>query len=617
MRRFRATILFAFPRSPSLHTDAAGWTPPDAFGPFRVLHQIGAGALGPVFRAYEPERDRVVAVKLFRLNLPPERVHRLVAAFERLIGADLKHPTVVAPIATGIVDNEAYLVQSCVAADSLDAAIRNHGPVPAADAARVASQLAGALDFAAVVGVLHGGLHPRDVLLSPEELHLTGLGVSAALEQTGVTPPVRRPYAAPERVAGVAWDRRADVFSLAVVMFEMLWGRRVAGAGGHTAETLTELPGADMEALRAVFGRALAEDPAARFPTALAFAGALNEAVGTVAAPSVDLLVPAVQSIEPLLPLDEPEPARGEPDLRIRPAEAEPLEATPARDEPAVLTPGRISARHPPSPARERFAERARSAVWPLMLALIVGLAIGFAAGYGAGARDHAQGTTAPAATAPEATAEAPAQPAAPAAAQPASSENAVGEPSLLTVGARATGARPADLQPAPPPATSAEHHAAPIETGRVLVRSTPPGAAVYVDGRERGRTPAAIFDLRHGEHLVRVVRDGYVPEERRVELTASRPADSMTVLLQREGSVRPVPSDATGITGVLVVESLPSGAAVFVDGHRIGTTPLSVTRVDAGEHAVRLERPGYRGWAASVRIVAGARNRVTASLER
>ncbi|MEQ1871927.1 MAG: hypothetical protein ABL961_18060 [Vicinamibacterales bacterium] len=66
-----------------------------------MLHQIGAGALGPVFRAYQPEPGRLVAVKLFRLDLAPERAHKLVSEFERLIAADLSHPGIAAPIATG------------------------------------------------------------------------------------------------------------------------------------------------------------------------------------------------------------------------------------------------------------------------------------------------------------------------------------------------------------------------------------------------------------------------------------------------------------------------------------------------------------------------------------
>ena len=68
-----------------------------------MLHQIGAGALGPVYRAYEPDRDRLVAVKLFRLDLPPERVHQLVGEFEQLIAADLEHAVIAAPLAGGSV----------------------------------------------------------------------------------------------------------------------------------------------------------------------------------------------------------------------------------------------------------------------------------------------------------------------------------------------------------------------------------------------------------------------------------------------------------------------------------------------------------------------------------
>src|SRR5438477_12384135 len=101
----------AFPRSPALHTEAPSAAAPDAFGPFRVLHQIGAGASGPVFRAYDPDRERLVAVKVFRLDLPPERVHQLVAELQRLAAAGLTRPGIAAPLAAGIDGNSAYLAQ--------------------------------------------------------------------------------------------------------------------------------------------------------------------------------------------------------------------------------------------------------------------------------------------------------------------------------------------------------------------------------------------------------------------------------------------------------------------------------------------------------------------------
>src|SRR5207244_1182953 len=73
----------------------------------------------------------------------------------------------------------------------------------------------------------------------------------------------------------------------------------------------------------------------------------------------------------------------------------------------------------------------------------------------------------------------------------------------------------------------------------------------------------------------------------------------------------------AESFSGSLSVDSLPEGAKVFVDGKPAGTTPLVLAQVGAGEHVVRIEQNGYRKWSSSVRVVAGERNRVTASLEK
>ena len=255
-----------------------------------MLHQIGAGTLGPVYRAYEPDRDRLVAVKLFRLDLPPERVHQLVGEFEQLIAADLGHPVIAAPLATGIDSVNAYLAQDYVAAESLDIVIRESGPAPVADVLRVAASLAEALDFAAARQIVHGALHPRDVLMSTDELRLVGLGVTRALERVGVAAPVRRPYTAPERIGGGDWDRRADVFSLAAVMHELIWGRRLAGTGAQAADAITETAGGNLAALRDVFACALADDMSDRFATATEFATALARAFEGAARGQSELL---------------------------------------------------------------------------------------------------------------------------------------------------------------------------------------------------------------------------------------------------------------------------------------------------------------------------------------
>ena len=630
-----------------------------------MLHQIGVGALGPVFRAFDPARDRLVAVKRFQLDVPPERMQELVRIFERLIAAELTHPALASPVATGIDGTAAYLAMDYVMGDSLDTLVRDYGAAPPAEALRVATQLAGALDFAAVVNAEHGALHPRDVLLSSEETRLTGIGVARALETIGVTVPARRPYSAPERHAGHVWDRRSDIFSLAALIHELLWARRIGGAGSRAADGLTEIPGGNLPALRDVFARALAAAPADRFGTALEFAEALKAAL-----PNISLVasqpaakrprgqaLPLLDDAElPLAPLDEPraeattrfdaEPAppamptpiliddaREERELDLRQAEAEryqDVESAPAIVEP--LPPPRRD----PSPdfvdTRPEFMasaiEQSRSAVWPLVLALIVGVAIGFAGGYGIGSRDR----TAPAAAAATGTPASthPIEPASPG--EHDSTEVAVADPQKgPPVGSTGSSDAPAapPATPVPPAKPPVAPDAAATANGRLLVRSSPAGARVFVDGHEYGKTPLAVRDLGRGAHRVRVVREGYGTEERRIVLTATRPAQSMTVPLERDraqiaqsrkatsDSRTETPGTAGRFAGPLTIDSRPTGANVFLDGKLVGTTPLQLPEVSAGEHAVRLEHDGFRLWSSSVRVIATERNRVTASLER
>jgi PEGA domain/Protein kinase domain len=595
-----------------------------------------------VFRAYDAERERLVAVKLFTLDLPPEKVHQLVAEFERLIAAELTHPALALPLATGITGVSAFLAQDYVAAESLDLAVREYGTAPPADALRVAAQLAGALDFAAVVNISHGALHPRDVLLSTDDTRLTGVGVARALETVGVAAPVRRPYTPPERIAGAAWDRRGDVFSLAAMIHELLWARRISGTGAHVVEGLTVIDGSDHERLRRAFARALAEDPAERFDTAMEFAEALKNSF-----PDVVLTPPPVaerrprksrkvrESIEPIEPVEPVLPLMSEDlDLSIAPpmAQDEPprfLEL----DEPPVAVPPppkfvrivhEIEHVEPPMIAAEpatvaepemlSMLERSRSAVWPLVLALAVGVAMGFAAGYGIGTQR--QNATSAATTSGKEFTESPVA-AAPSAAAPAPASAA----SVAVVPAPAQGAIPAKAE--------TRTAAVPVEEpGRLLVRSTPTGGEVFVDGKELGRTPESLGGFALGSHHVRVTHAGYVDAERRVTITHARPTQVISLALARERSPEPPrrtaqaappppPAPAAHGSGAVRVESRPAGASVYVDGNLVGTTPMSLPAVDAGDHAFRLARDGYKPWTATVRVAAGEQNRVTGSLER
>jgi len=101
--------------------------------------------------------------------------------------------------------------------------------------------------------------------------------------------------------------------------------------------------------------------------------------------------------------------------------------------------------------------------------------------------------------------------------------------------------------------------------------------------------------------------------------VSAKRPAQSLIVELSR---VREAKADggeggSARFTAALIVESRPPGAVVFLNGERVGTTPLTLDSVATGSQALRLEMDGYRRWTSSVRVVAGERNRITASLEQ
>jgi serine/threonine-protein kinase len=240
-----------------------------------VLHQIGIGTLGPVFRTYEPANDRLVAVKVFRLDIVPEQAQALAEALTRAAQASLFHPSIVEPLAAGVEGTLAFRAEEYVAAESLDVAMRHYAPAPIEKGLPFITQIAGAIDFARAAGVGHGGLHPRDVFVTPDEARATGFGVVEALEAVGIRAPIRRPYTAPERIDGASWGTAADVFSLAAIAFELLTGRRPAGTGAG----IGALPdGPYRDALHAVLARAMDADPAKRYASGLAFASALEAA---------------------------------------------------------------------------------------------------------------------------------------------------------------------------------------------------------------------------------------------------------------------------------------------------------------------------------------------------
>ena len=551
-----------------------------------------------MFRAYDASRERLVAVKLFKFDLPPERGHQLVAEFERLIAAELTHPAIAAPLATGISGVSAYLVQDYVAADSLDLAVREYGPAPAANALRVAAQLAGALDFAAAVHVMHGALHPRDVLLSSDDTRLTGLGVARALERIGVVAPVRRPYTAPERISGTDWDRRADVFSLAALMHELIWGRRVSGVGAKAASQLTEVEGADLAALQSVFARALAEQPERRYDTALEFAEALRLACPDVTIAPEPAPAPkrrVTREEEPRLPLEPL--ALGEEPRELR--QDLPMEPTAETIVPPAVTPPtvdsgelrRSSSTHDQHEPREDGRRADREAV-PFT-----------AADLNIAPRDADADIVyqpAPGLRDEPAAFELPAP--APAAVLPASDHDPLSAlevtrtavwPLVLALGVGIAigfaGGFFAGSQERPSPQTVA----APASPGREFTENAVPtaGAAPNAEpGTQKPEPKAQNSELTTENSELKTQNS-----ERKTPNTEVKTPNAEPRTANAEPRTTNVaPSTVAVAEGRLLVRSRPEGARVTVDGRDHGVTPATIRDLPRGAHRVRIAHEGY-----------------------
>ncbi len=577
---------------PLPYDDASGVSPPSAFGTYRVLHQIGSGVLGPVFRAYDSQLDRLVAIKTVKIDLVPEDASRLADGLRALAASTAAHPAIVGAVDAGLEGATPFIALEYASGESLDVILRQSGAWPVARALPVLREIAAAIDASWVASVGHGALHPRDIFVEVglTDVRVTGFGIGQALEAVGAKGPLRRPYSAPERGDGTPWDIRADVYSLGVVAFEMLSGHRPVGTEDET-ETLAAQPfeGLDVSpdaraAVRRVLAVAMAELPGDRHETATglveALAGAAQSsavaAEATVEAPApsheppkraarikrprpIALDLPLLDAADPMTDgSPDLQAADGAPDLQVQSAEPEPLaepvvNARPEPDpEPAPEPRFRDVPRGPEAPARPiPHVDFDRSVVsdgadaevgpavaafpWVAVLAVFTaGLVLGGVVMYQMGWKRGSAAATQTAAASALAAAQAIQTP-------------AVELPP-------ATAPLPVTSPPASPPASiSAAPRRSPAPeaaaAGRLVIQSVPAGALVTIDGRRVGETPISV-PVALGRHEVQVARPGYVPHVERVELTKKSASRTLRVQLKPGGGTAPEADAATRTAG-------------------------------------------------------------------
>jgi eukaryotic-like serine/threonine-protein kinase len=266
---------------------------------FRIDAIIGRGAMAEVYRAFDLEAQADVALKILKKSLSGDPAVQLRFTREAAVQAKLRHRNIAALHTTGITEyDEPYLVVELLRGKTLRHVIKAEGRVATRKAASYTWQALQGLTAIHASGVLHRDLKPANIMLEPspgptERVALIDFGFAtlegaAKLTQQGMVVGSLT-YIAPERLRGELPDGRSDLYSIGVILFEMLSGTPPFVADNDI--TLIELhldaepPPLDVtvpEALRDIVDHALAKYPAERYPSAAAMAAALEAAAPTI-----------------------------------------------------------------------------------------------------------------------------------------------------------------------------------------------------------------------------------------------------------------------------------------------------------------------------------------------
>jgi serine/threonine-protein kinase len=251
-------------------------------GRYRLEAKLGSGGMSTVYLASDDTLDRPVAVKVMHREMSEQEDQLQRFRQEARAVAKLTHPNVVSVIDAGEDGGYPYIVFEYVKGETLKQRIGRVGALDTQEAIAYAIEVARGLGVAHARNMVHRDIKPQNVLIDEEgRAKLTDFGISRQLEQDGVTATGRvlgtTDYVAPEQAMGKAVDPRSDIYSLGVVLYEMLVGQvpfhadsQVGVAMKHVNEELPDVQRRRPEASAAValvVERATAKDPAERYQT--------------------------------------------------------------------------------------------------------------------------------------------------------------------------------------------------------------------------------------------------------------------------------------------------------------------------------------------------------------
>jgi serine/threonine-protein kinase len=266
----------------------------DRIGKYRIDGVLGSGAMGVVYKAYDADIARIVALKTIRHELLDGMQEAdIVARFrnEAQASGRLVHPNIVAVYDFGTYNNTTYIAMEYVDGTPLNAFLVKDVPMDLAASITCITQLLRALDYAHARGVVHRDIKPANILITGDaQVKITDFGIakieSSTLTQVGAV--IGTPsYMSPEQFKGEPVDGRSDLFAVGIVLYQMLTGVRPFSGPASTVmhQIIHESPPRPSErqpalhpAFDAVVARAMAKRVEDRYPSAQAFLDALAAA---------------------------------------------------------------------------------------------------------------------------------------------------------------------------------------------------------------------------------------------------------------------------------------------------------------------------------------------------
>jgi serine/threonine-protein kinase len=260
-------------------------------GRYRLVELLGQGGMATIYRAVDSQLGRDVAVKVLHREFG--RDPDFVARFrqEAQAAAALSHPGIVGIYDFGADDDGPYLVMELVDGEDLASVLRRNGPLPPRQAARLVAEVGRALNAAHERGIVHRDVKPGNIMLTATgRVKVTDFGIARAWADAGLTLPGTTlgsvHYFSPEQALGEPVTAASDVYSLGIVLYELLTGRRPWEGDSAAAVAMARISASPPRvsdvrptvppALEAIDRKALALDAAARFASAGAMADALE-----------------------------------------------------------------------------------------------------------------------------------------------------------------------------------------------------------------------------------------------------------------------------------------------------------------------------------------------------